>query len=446
MAKKRPQTKAKRPQLTTEPAPQALMETSGRRCPRALPLRQRPPLQGLSRPGRRARGDRAGAPPLRGPARRGRLGGAARAGPGGHGRTAPEGRPARGRPVGHAGDRAADGLARPAPRRRLGAARPAERHGVRRHQPRPRRHPPARAGRRAGHAGRRPAAPPPTVRDCRICSTPKACSSQLCTRGFEFWVPDSENATPEVTASLERANAAAIPTVKLTGRGRRVLVRDPGQEPPALGHAAPGGAASGRARAAARGGRVEPRRRHPPRGFLPRSRAHRAGLGPAERGRRGATSRSRPPSSPSASRRALATDAPLTAGRAPRARRSHQPPGHAQLTPGCSRVRLTGRSAEPAASEAVTPAHNSRRRKGSPCLDSRDRICEPPISCYRSSSPVAGASPVASNRAFPCPAPNRVRQLIASVNSTVRPPRSCSRSAAAAARARTPPANSATAV
>ncbi|WP_328537888.1 DUF5926 family protein [Streptomyces sp. NBC_00344] len=34
--------------------------------------------------------------------------------------------------------------------------------------------------------------------------------------GFEFWVPDSENATPEVSASLERANEAAIPTVKLT--------------------------------------------------------------------------------------------------------------------------------------------------------------------------------------------------------------------------------------
>ncbi|BBC34600.1 uncharacterized protein SGFS_058940 [Streptomyces graminofaciens] len=35
--------------------------------------------------------------------------------------------------------------------------------------------------------------------------------------GFEFWVPDAENATSEVSASLERANAAAIPTVKLTG-------------------------------------------------------------------------------------------------------------------------------------------------------------------------------------------------------------------------------------
>ncbi|WP_433546747.1 DUF5926 family protein [Streptomyces sp. CA-294286] len=35
--------------------------------------------------------------------------------------------------------------------------------------------------------------------------------------GFEFWVPDSDNANAEVTASLERANAAAIPTVRLSG-------------------------------------------------------------------------------------------------------------------------------------------------------------------------------------------------------------------------------------
>ncbi|MGW7363902.1 DUF5926 family protein [Streptomyces sp. NPDC054841] len=36
--------------------------------------------------------------------------------------------------------------------------------------------------------------------------------------GFEFWIPNSsENANPEVAASLERANAAAIPTVRLTG-------------------------------------------------------------------------------------------------------------------------------------------------------------------------------------------------------------------------------------
>ncbi|MEU1489785.1 DUF5926 family protein [Streptomyces sp. NPDC005775] len=35
--------------------------------------------------------------------------------------------------------------------------------------------------------------------------------------GFEFWVPDAENATAEVSASLERANAAALPTVLLAG-------------------------------------------------------------------------------------------------------------------------------------------------------------------------------------------------------------------------------------
>ncbi|MEU9315678.1 DUF5926 family protein [Streptomyces sp. NPDC048295] len=35
--------------------------------------------------------------------------------------------------------------------------------------------------------------------------------------GFEFWVPDAENAAPEVSASLERANEAAIPTTRLTG-------------------------------------------------------------------------------------------------------------------------------------------------------------------------------------------------------------------------------------
>ncbi|MEU2079135.1 DUF5926 family protein [Streptomyces sp. NPDC056202] len=35
--------------------------------------------------------------------------------------------------------------------------------------------------------------------------------------GFEFWIPQSsDGADPEVAASLERANAAAIPTVKLT--------------------------------------------------------------------------------------------------------------------------------------------------------------------------------------------------------------------------------------
>ncbi|NLU69648.1 DUF5926 family protein [Streptomyces sp. HNM0574] len=33
--------------------------------------------------------------------------------------------------------------------------------------------------------------------------------------GFEFWVEDAEQSSPEVTASLERANQAAIPTARL---------------------------------------------------------------------------------------------------------------------------------------------------------------------------------------------------------------------------------------
>ncbi|TDC21181.1 topoisomerase II [Streptomyces sp. 8K308] len=35
--------------------------------------------------------------------------------------------------------------------------------------------------------------------------------------GFEFWLDDASQATGEVTASLERANAAATPTVRLSG-------------------------------------------------------------------------------------------------------------------------------------------------------------------------------------------------------------------------------------
>ncbi|MDK1474968.1 DUF5926 family protein [Streptomyces sp. 549] len=34
--------------------------------------------------------------------------------------------------------------------------------------------------------------------------------------GFEFWLTDAENAAPEVAASLERANSAALPTARLT--------------------------------------------------------------------------------------------------------------------------------------------------------------------------------------------------------------------------------------
>ncbi|MCX4730817.1 DUF5926 family protein [Streptomyces sp. NBC_01363] len=46
---------------------------------------------------------------------------------------------------------------------------------------------------------------------------PAAAFEPVVHSGFEFWVPDAENATPEVSASLERANEAAIPTTRLAG-------------------------------------------------------------------------------------------------------------------------------------------------------------------------------------------------------------------------------------
>ncbi|MFI9269828.1 DUF5926 family protein [Kitasatospora sp. NPDC052896] len=46
---------------------------------------------------------------------------------------------------------------------------------------------------------------------------PKAEFTPAVHTGFEFWLEDAESATGEVAASLERANASAIPTEKLTG-------------------------------------------------------------------------------------------------------------------------------------------------------------------------------------------------------------------------------------
>ncbi|MFK0152219.1 DUF5926 family protein [Streptomyces sp. NPDC090499] len=62
--------------------------------------------------------------------------------------------------------------------------------------------------------GRRAPADSPRLQDLL---DPKGPFEPVVHDGFEFWVQDAENATPDVTASLERANAAAIPTVKLTG-------------------------------------------------------------------------------------------------------------------------------------------------------------------------------------------------------------------------------------
>ncbi|MBM7167298.1 SEC-C domain-containing protein [Streptomyces sp. G44] len=62
--------------------------------------------------------------------------------------------------------------------------------------------------------GRRAPAEGPRMQDLL---DPEAPFEPVVHSGFEFWVPDPENATPEVSASLERANAAAIPTVRLSG-------------------------------------------------------------------------------------------------------------------------------------------------------------------------------------------------------------------------------------
>ncbi|MEU5094855.1 DUF5926 family protein [Streptomyces sp. NPDC020996] len=72
--------------------------------------------------------------------------------------------------------------------------------------------------------GRRAPADGPRLQDLL---DPEGAFEPVVHSGFEFWVPDSENATPEVTASLERANAAAIPTVRLTGVDAAYWCRTP---------------------------------------------------------------------------------------------------------------------------------------------------------------------------------------------------------------------------
>ncbi|MGC5345112.1 DUF5926 family protein [Streptomyces sp. DT24] len=64
-------------------------------------------------------------------------------------------------------------------------------------------------------AARRVPADGPRLQDVLA---PDAAFEPVLHPGFEFWVPDAENATPEVAASLERANAAALPTTRLPGQ------------------------------------------------------------------------------------------------------------------------------------------------------------------------------------------------------------------------------------
>ncbi|MEV5509100.1 DUF5926 family protein [Streptomyces orinoci] len=59
----------------------------------------------------------------------------------------------------------------------------------------------------------RPAADGPRLQDLLDAEAP---FEPVVHTGFEFWIENAENATGEVAASLERANAAAIPTAKLS--------------------------------------------------------------------------------------------------------------------------------------------------------------------------------------------------------------------------------------
>jgi hypothetical protein len=62
--------------------------------------------------------------------------------------------------------------------------------------------------------GRRPAPDAPRLQDLLDLAEPFVPEVHT---GFEFWLEDAESATGEVAASLEQANQAAIPTVRLTG-------------------------------------------------------------------------------------------------------------------------------------------------------------------------------------------------------------------------------------
>ncbi|MBL1091393.1 MULTISPECIES: DUF5926 family protein [Streptomyces] len=63
-------------------------------------------------------------------------------------------------------------------------------------------------------AAARPSAEGPRLQDLLDLNAP---FEPTVHKGFEFWVENAENATGEVAASLERANAAAIPTARIPG-------------------------------------------------------------------------------------------------------------------------------------------------------------------------------------------------------------------------------------
>ncbi|UCM89178.1 DUF5926 family protein [Streptomyces marincola] len=73
-------------------------------------------------------------------------------------------------------------------------------------------------------AAGRPAPDGPRLQDLL---DPEAPFEPVVHEGFEFWLDDAERATGDVAASLERANAAATPTVRLTGVDAAYWCRTP---------------------------------------------------------------------------------------------------------------------------------------------------------------------------------------------------------------------------
>jgi hypothetical protein len=73
---------------------------------------------------------------------------------------------------------------------------------------------------------RRPAPDGPRLQDLLDLSVP---FEPQVHNGFEFWLEDADAATGEVAASLERANQAAVPTVRLTGVDAAYWCETPGK-------------------------------------------------------------------------------------------------------------------------------------------------------------------------------------------------------------------------
>ena len=133
-----------------------------------------------------------------------------------------------------------------------------------------------------------PGAPTRTDRGCRTCWTWRPRSRRWCTRGSTSGWTERREGDRRGRRLAGTGERGGDPDRAAVRRGSGVLVRDAGEEPPAVGHAAPGGAAAGRARPAARGRRSVAGRRHPAGRLVPGARAHRAGVGPAapdDRGR-----------------------------------------------------------------------------------------------------------------------------------------------------------------